>query len=115
MKLSNNKTFYIQDIDNYNIEFLKEVVIDLYDKINKEEIETKVLTKEEAESKGLWVFSYDNGDYEYADENDIYHLIRNKQRIAKGLWVKSYLNRDYEYRDENYICHRFDKNGEKIE
>ena len=31
MKLKDGRNFYIQDIDNYNIEFLKEVLIELYE------------------------------------------------------------------------------------
>lgn len=34
-KLLNKKTWYLQDIDNYNEEFLKEIVIDLYEKLEK--------------------------------------------------------------------------------
>ena len=32
-KLLNKKTWYLEDLDNYNEEFLKEIVIDLHEKL----------------------------------------------------------------------------------
>jgi hypothetical protein len=34
-ELSNGKRFYIADIENYNIEFLKEVIIDMYETLEE--------------------------------------------------------------------------------
>ena len=33
MKTEDNKSWYLQDLDNYNEEFLKEIIIDLYKKL----------------------------------------------------------------------------------
>ena len=59
------------------------------------------------------VYSYNNGDYKYKDENEVYHLIRNGKEIAKGVRVYSYNNGDYKYKDRNCVEHLI-RNGKEI-
>ena len=66
-------------------------------------LEDKPLTLEEAKEKGYFVYSYDNGDYKYEDENGIQYLIRDGKEICKGSYVYSFDNGDYKYADENGI------------
>ena len=80
---------------------LEDRVIKLEDEVFKD----KVLTIKEAEEKCYEVFSYPNGDYEYEDNNNIQHLLRNDKELCHGIYVFSYPNGDYSYQDNNYIEH----------
>jgi len=50
--------------------------------------------------KGIYIWSYDNGDYKYRDLNDIEHLIHNGKEIVKGTYIWNY-DKYYEVRLEN--------------
>lgn len=56
---------------------------------------------------------YDSGDWEYADDEDIYHLIRDGKEIAKGKRAWSYSNGDWAYMDGKNIWHLI-RNGKEI-
>ena len=69
-------------------------------------LKDKVYTLEEARAKGWGVYNYDNGDYEYTDNNNISHLIGlDGVQKCEGNYVHSYPTGDYMYIDNNYIAH----------
>ena len=70
----------------------------------------KPLTKQQAEEKGYFVYSFNNGDYKYKIDNTE-HIIRNGKEIAKGDRVYSYSNGDYEYKGNRHI---FNRHGKEI-
>ena len=73
---------------------------------------SKILTLKQAKYKGLDTHSYNNGDYEYEDENGTEHLIRDGKLLCKGVSVRSFDNGDYEYKDKDGIKHYIEK-GDK--
>ena len=71
----------------------------------------KPLTLKQAEDRGYYVYSFNNGDYSY-ELNDTRHLIRNKKEIANGEFVYSYNNGDYEYEKDR--MHYLIRNNKEI-
>ena len=72
------------------------------------------------ENEMLNFYKYNNGDWEYRDENKYYHLFRliNREWIeltenVKAIYVLSFNNGDWGYADEYGCYHLFRKIGDE--
>ena len=71
-------------------------------------MENEILTIEECEEIGIYIYYYKNGDYQYQDKEGYLHLIRNGFDLLKGKKAKdswSYVVGDYYYNDSKGYYH----------
>lgn len=76
------------------------------------------ITKESVDDKAIFVFSYDNGDWAWMDEDEHLHLIRNGVELTKGIKAKdvhSYDNGEWKWKDEAGKWHTKGERTTKLE
>ena len=65
---------------------------------------------DENEIEYEWCHVYINGDWEYQDEQEFWHLYRDGMELTKGIkikWVFSDNNGDWRYQDEQEFWHLY--------